>query len=205
MSVDAKIKFFDGLADKWDGFEDLVVVADKLSRGLDELGITSDETVIDVGCGTGNLTQALLGKLSQRGRVVAIDISPEMIRKAREKVTDPRVEWHVNDVNRLPLEDGSVDRVICFSVWPHFDDPKKATAELKRILRAGGELHVWHLSSRSTVNEIHASANQAVANDVLVPAAETALFLKNQGLWPYKIVDNQEGYLVSARKPSDAS
>jgi ubiquinone/menaquinone biosynthesis C-methylase UbiE len=201
MTSDARVKFFDGIADTWDGWEDLELLAEKLSRGLSELGVARDETVLDVGCGTGNLTQALLGRLSERGRVVAIDISPEMIRKAREKVADSRVDWHVADALRVPVDDESIDRVICLSVWPHFDEPGRVTDELRRALRPSGALHVWHLSPRATVNEIHASAGEAVAQDLLVPASETARLLEAHRLSPYEVVDDGSRYLVSAVKP----
>ena len=200
MSAEAKARFFDRIADKWDGWEDLEAVARKLSRGLEDFGVNDDETIVDVGCGTGNLTRALLARLSQRGRVVAIDISAEMVKRAREKVPDPRVEWHVGDVTRMPLGDTSVDRIICFSVWPHFDDPGAVIAELKRVLRQGGALHVWHLASRATINEIHASAGEEVAGDVLVPASQTARLLAAHGFEPYEVIDDEERYLVSARR-----
>jgi demethylmenaquinone methyltransferase/2-methoxy-6-polyprenyl-1,4-benzoquinol methylase len=200
MSVEAKAEFFDGIADKWDGWEDLEKITQKLSRGLDDLGVNDDETIVDVGCGTGNLTRVLSDKLSHAGRVVAIDISAEMVKRAREKVPDPRVEWHVGDATRMPIDDSSVDRIICFSVWPHFDDPGAAVAEFKRILRHRGTLHVWHLSSRATINEIHASVSEAVANDVLVPASQTAQLLEEHGFEPYEVIDDDERYLVSARR-----
>jgi ubiquinone/menaquinone biosynthesis C-methylase UbiE len=202
MSTEAKVEFFDGIAEKWDDWEDLEVVAGRLSRGLDELGVTSKEIVADVGCGTGNLTRALLDRLSRDGRVVAIDISFAMVAKARQKVADPRVEWHVGDATRIPIDESSVDRVICFSVWPHFDDPDAVIDEIDRILRPRGVLHVWHLSSRATVNEIHASAGEAVANDVLVPAVRTARTLEEHGFRPYEVVDDGERYLVSAKRAS---
>ncbi len=202
MSVDTKIKFFDGIADKWDSWEDLEMVAQKLSRGLDDLGVTADETIVDVGCGTGNLTRELLNKLSPNGRIIAIDISNEMVQRAREKVSDPRVEWNVGDATRMPIADHSVDRIICFSVWPHFENPKTAIDEFKRVLREKGTLHVWHMSSRATINEIHASAGDAVANDVLVPATETATLLEQYGFAPYEVIDDPERYLVSARRPT---
>jgi ubiquinone/menaquinone biosynthesis C-methylase UbiE len=202
MSVEARKKFFDGIAGKWDGWEDLEAVALRLSRGLDDLGVTADETIVDVGCGTGNLTRALLDKLSHAGRVVAIDISSEMIKRASEKVLDPRVAWHVGDASRTPIDDSAVDRVICFSVWPHLEDPNAAVEEFKRVLRERGTLHVWHLSSRATINEIHASAGEAVAGDVLVPAAEAAKLLERHGFTPYEVIDDDERYLVSARRPN---
>jgi hypothetical protein len=62
-------------------------------------------------------------------------------------------------------------------------------------------LHIWHLSPRAAINEIHTSAGEAVANDVLVPATEVAKLLEQHGFIPYKVIDDDERYLVSARRP----
>jgi len=200
MSTDAKVSFFDSIAGKWDGWEDLDRLAARLAAGLDALGVGPDETVLDVGCGTGNLTRALLARLSDRGRVVAIDFSEAMVARAKQKICDDRVAWNVTDAMRLPLSDEAVDRVICYSVWPHFDDPGAAARELGRVLRARGALHVWHLASREKINEIHASAGAAVSADVLAPAVQTASLLEGCGLSPFAVVDDDSGYLVSALK-----
>ena len=201
MNTNPRAAFFDGIAEKWDGWEDQAELEQKLSTGLDELGVRGDETVLDVGCGTGNLTRALLAKLSPAGRVVAVDISPRMIDVARSKVTDARVTWHVADASRLPLGDASCQRVVCFSVWPHFDDQKAVAIEMARVLPPGGYLHVWHLIPRRRVNEIHATAGAAVQQDVLAPAEETALLLGGVALRVSTVSDTDDRYLVTARKP----
>ena len=128
-----KANFFDAIADKWDGWENLPVLFQKLETGLEELQVKQNETIVDIGCGTGNFTQALLKKLSPSGRVIAVDISPKMIAAAKSKVNDTRVEWHVTAANCLPLSTASCDRIFCYSVWPHFDNPDKVVAELKRV------------------------------------------------------------------------
>ncbi|HUT77464.1 MAG TPA: class I SAM-dependent methyltransferase [Polyangia bacterium] len=200
MTTNPRIAFFDGIAVKWDGWEELEALGHKLAAGLDELGVGVNECVLDVGCGTGNLTLALLARLSDRGRVVAVDIAQRMIDVARVKIADERVVWHTVDARRLPLEDGSCDRVICCSVWPHFEDPGEVAAELSRVLRPGGLLHVWHLIQRERVNAIHASADEAVRGDVLAPARETAKLLAGAGFLISTAVETAERYLVTARK-----
>ena len=201
MSLEEKIRFFDGIAEKWDAWEDLDALAIKFSQGLDEIGLGADERVVDVGCGTGNLTRAILGKLSPAGRIFAIDCSSAMVAMARRKIEDPRISWFVDDATRLPMDDGSVDRVICCSVWPHLENSQFFAKEVKRVLRVGGRMHVWHLSGRETINDTHATAGEAVRRDILVPAEQTAGLLKRSGLVPTTIVDDDQRYLVTAEKP----
>lgn len=198
MIDDPKAAFFDHIADKWDGWEDLPSLAAKLGAGLDEFGVGPNETVLDVGCGTGNLTLALLARLSPAGRVVAVDIAPRMVEEAGRKTRDPRVDWRVADVRSLPLADVSCDRAICFSVWPHIEDHGAAADELGRVLKPGGCLHVWHLSSREKITQVHASAGGPIQNDYLPPAADTAALLERHGFDVTTVIDDASRYLVTA-------
>jgi len=198
IQAGAKAEFFNGIAEKWDGWEDLPVLAGRLGSGLDALGIRPEETVLDIGCGTGNLTLAILARLSPSGRVAAVDIAPRMIEMAQRKVEDPRVEWHVADIRRLPLPDSCADRAFCFSVWPHVEDREAAAAELGRVIKPGGLLHVWHLSSRAKINEIHSTAGGPIHHDLLPPASETADLLSKCGFRVTAEIDDEKQYLVSA-------
>ena len=201
MSNHAKVAFFDGIAERWDGWECLKSLARNLDHGLQSFGVEADETVLDVGCGTGNLTAALLRRLSAAGRVEAVDISPLMLEAARRKVDDARVRWHLADAEHLSLAEGACDRAICYSVWPHFEDPVIAARELGRVLRPGGRIHVWHLISRERVNQIHADAGEAVCRDRLPPVQELAGFFTGQGFEVITAVETRESYLLTAVKP----
>jgi len=203
MTENHRTAFFDTIADKWDGWEDLPALERKLADGLEELGVRADERVVDVGCGTGNLTRALLSRLSQKGQVFAVDISPRMLEVAKQKVSDPRVSWHPTDARRLPIGDAACDRVFCYSVWPHFEDRAAVATELGRVLTPGGSLHVWHLIPRERINEIHAGAGEAVRGDVLPPAAETAELLAAAGFRIVTASESDGRYLVTAVKPKE--
>lgn len=198
----AKAAYFDDIAGSWDGWHDLPSLAAALATGLAELGVGRDETVLDVGSGTGNLTAALLKRLSPAGRVVAVDISPRMIEAARAKFADPRVVWYVAGAEALPLPGGACDRAICLAVWPHLDDPEAAAAEFGRVLRPGGILHIWHVASRCEINRIHESAEGPIGSDLLPPAAETAALLDRCGLEVIRAIDDDSRYLVSAVSPA---
>ena len=200
MTSNPKIDFFDGIAEKWDGWQDSAL-QQKLAAGLDEFGMSADEHVFDVGCGTGNLTIAILKKLSSKGRVFAIDISQRMIDIARGKIDDARVSWLLEDVQRSSVADAACDRVICYSVWPHFDNRRMAALDLLRVLKPGGSLHIWHRVSREKMNAMHAAASEAVSRDILPPVEETADLLATVGFKIAAAHESDSRYLIIAIKP----
>ena len=68
---------------------------------MERLGLKGHETVLDAGCGSGNVTRVLLDALPD-GNVIAVDGSPSMIEAARERVGEDRVEYHCQDLARSP-------------------------------------------------------------------------------------------------------
>jgi demethylmenaquinone methyltransferase/2-methoxy-6-polyprenyl-1,4-benzoquinol methylase len=202
MKQDPRAAYFDSIAERWDGWEDLPMLESTLAAWLHELAIGDAQTVLDVGCGTGNLTASLLRRLSPEGRVVAIDISARMLAVAQGKVDDARVRWLLAAADRLPLPDGCCDAALCYSVWPHFDDPLAVGRELFRVLRPAGRLHVWHLLGRERLNQIHAGAGEAVCGDVLDPAPETAALLEEAGFHVERATEDDHHYLVTGTRAS---
>lgn len=197
---DTRQTFFDSIADAWDGWHDLPALTAKLADAFERFVIRPDEHVVDVGCGTGNLTLALLARLGPRGRVTALDISPAMLMRAAQKTTDTRVSWHEASADRLPLPDAACDRCICFSAWPHFDRPDSVIAEFRRVLRPGGQVHILHLIAKEEVNRIHGEAHPSVHADRLPPVNDLADLFSANGFKALETEDNASRYLLSARK-----
>jgi 2-polyprenyl-6-hydroxyphenyl methylase/3-demethylubiquinone-9 3-methyltransferase len=101
------------------------------------------KTWLDLGCGSGVLTQDLL----ERGAVVvAVDASPGMLREAQSYIDVDNVSvvtWLQSDVQSLPqLTDASFDGVLCSSVLEYLEHPVAALGEAARLLRPGGKLIV---------------------------------------------------------------
>ncbi|GAB4292473.1 MAG: methyltransferase domain-containing protein [Myxococcota bacterium] len=195
-----KIAFFDELSQKRRSRNDVELLLSRLRGNLRDFGLTSGESVLDIGCGTGFLTLVILEKLSENGRVCAVDFSEKMIASAKEFVSDRRVEWLLADVHRLPLEDASFDRVLCFSAWPHFCEPEMAAEEIFRVLKQGGRLHIWHLISRKEVNDIHRKTSDSVKDDILLPAEELSELLEKIGFQIIEALDSDDRYILSAVK-----
>lgn len=202
--IQPTIDFFNSIASRWDSLEDLPALRKKLDTGIRHFGVLPDEHILDVGCGTGNLTAALLRHLSGSGRVTAVDISPEMISVARNKISDSRVEWIVRPVERLDRPAMPYDRIFCCSVWPHFHDGLNIAIRLHGLLSDEGAFHLWHPMSREAVNSIHREAADAVRGHLLVPVAQTAGLLSKAGFHIMETQDDENGYLVTAGKEKNA-
>ncbi len=113
-------------------------------RILKRLAVRPGETVLDIGCGTGNaaIRAALAG-----GRTVGVDLTPEMLVTARHLAARAgvAVEWKEGDAEDLPIEDQSID-VVVSTFGCEFAPRHDAVArEIARVLRPGGRmgLCVW--------------------------------------------------------------
>jgi trans-aconitate 2-methyltransferase len=110
---------------------------------LDVLGrletVAPDATVLDVGCGTGRVTEALLA-LVPRGRVLALDASEEMVALARRRLGDRAHVW-CQDVLDLELDE-PVDAIVSTAALHWVTDHDRLWARLGGVLRPGGALEV---------------------------------------------------------------
>jgi len=104
---------------------------------LDRLPLAGDETVLDAGCGTGRITAALADRLP-RGRVIGVDASPDMVRRAREAL-GARAEVRLADLTELTLE-APVDAVFSTATFHWILDHDRLFARLHAALRPGGRL-----------------------------------------------------------------
>ncbi|MEM8875143.1 MAG: bifunctional demethylmenaquinone methyltransferase/2-methoxy-6-polyprenyl-1,4-benzoquinol methylase UbiE [Planctomycetota bacterium] len=113
----------------------------KLSR------LKPDDVVVDVACGTGDLTLAYAKALRpiKPGQVIGIDYTHEMVKPAPAKSSDP-ILYNTGDAQALPLPDVSADVVsIAFGIR-NVADPDKALREFRRVLRPGGRVVVLEFS-----------------------------------------------------------
>ena len=107
--------------------------------------IKSDVSVLDIGCGTGRVRQALPADLDYTG----LDNSPELLEVARRKYANNK--FVQADARELPLPDNSFDAVLLIATVHHFfakADRLKVLSEAKRVLKPGGHLYltVWNLN-----------------------------------------------------------
>ena len=109
---------------------------------FDLLAVQEGEIILDVGCGMGGAVRALAPLVGRHGRMIGIDASATMIAEAEKRAAglDLPMEYRVADAHALPFADNSVDGCYATGVFEILPDPRRALAEMVRVLRPGGRL-----------------------------------------------------------------
>ncbi len=105
---------------------------------------------LDLGCGTGYFSQALLMRSGQQ-RVIGLDLAQGMLRYACQQRDHAGIHWLCADAERLPLADNSVDQIFSSLAIQWCEDPQRLFDELLRVLRPGGLLAVATLGPQTLV------------------------------------------------------
>lgn len=108
------------------------------------LAVPAGQRWVDVGCGTGALTQTALA-LADPAEIVGIDSSGGFLATARERTADPRAVFEVGDAQALPLPSGRADVVVSGLALNFVPDPARAAGEFVRVARSSAAVaaYVW--------------------------------------------------------------
>jgi len=132
------------VGEHYDGLEGYVPEADLgLGCGLptEFANISTGDTVVDLGSGAGNDVFVARSMVGEKGRVIGIDMTQEMIEQAKannKKLGFDNVEFRLGEIDNLPLDEYSTDVVVSNCVLNLVPDKKKAFSEVNRILKPGG-------------------------------------------------------------------
>ena len=136
-----------------------------MSQVLDLAAPCGFEVVADIGCGNG-LYLAELGRRRHAGPFLGVDMSPGMLRAARQRAGDTARRSPAllaADATALPLRDGAADLTLATHMLYHVPEPGQAVAELRRVTRPGGRVVVG-LNGDAHLQEMRAVVTAALAS-----------------------------------------
>ncbi len=140
---------FNGIAPSYDRLNHLLSFGldrhwwRKTARTFAPILKNPDARILDICCGTGDLTAALLKhRPAQAEPVTGLDFSPEMLARARTKYAATNIVWTEGDAMHLPYSDNSFDLVTAAFGFRNLSNYAAGLRELHRVLRPGGQIGI---------------------------------------------------------------
>jgi trans-aconitate 2-methyltransferase len=177
---------------EWDGASYDRISSTMQALGMDvleRLELAGDERVLDAGCGSGRVTEALIARLP-RGHVIGVDESPSMIEAARERL-GPRADLRVADLVDLQVEE-PLDAILSTATFHWIADHDCLFSRLHAALRPGGRL-VAQCGGEGNIDVLRAKARQVCDR---APYAEH--FASFSAPWNYASAERTRERLLAA-------
>jgi ubiquinone/menaquinone biosynthesis C-methylase UbiE len=201
----ASLEIWDEMAAGWEGHRRTVWDASRAVGEwlVDALDPQPGETVLELAAGVGDTGFAAARRLGTKGTLISTDFSEAMVEAARRRAQELGVsnaEFRTLDAERMGLDDGSVDGVLCRWGYMLMADPTAALAETRRVLGDGGRvaLSVWgdpqqnpwaSIPARAILDQTGAEPPDPLAPGVFAMASEerTRELLAAAGLEPQRM------------------
>lgn len=198
--MEKKKDFFDRHALSWDedlGYEEKT---GQIEEVIEWFGLAKDDSVLDVGTGTGILLPFLRKAVGPRGKLIAIDFSFKMLEKAKMREFPGNKILISASVESIPFQSDQFDRIVCFSAFPHFPNKARALLEMVRVLKSRGRLLIAHLHSIEEINQFHQQVGGAVAHDLLPHPERIRDLMNKAGFCDVSIINQPGKFLAQGEK-----
>jgi len=164
--------------------------------------LTEGETVLDLGSGAGFDCFLAARKVGEKGRVIGVDMTPEMIEKARgnaKKGGFGNVEFRLGEIENLPAADASVDVILSNCVINLSTEKERVFTEAYRVLRPGGRVMISDLVLTRELPEPVRSSLEAYAGCIggAVPLPEYFRLMESAG-FRYLRVEEEKAFDIAS-------
>ena len=186
-------EFFGARAAHWDSrFPD---DGPAYAAAVAALGLREGDRVLDAGCGTGRALPSLRAAVGAAGVVVGADLTPAMLEAAVRAGRDRAGKLLLTDVAALPLRSGSLDAVFAAGLIAHLAHPAENLRELRRVVRPGGTLALFHPVGRAA---LAARQGRRLTRDDLRAEANLRPLLAGSGWRMTSYTDEDDRFLALA-------
>jgi ubiquinone/menaquinone biosynthesis C-methylase UbiE len=193
--------YFSKAADSWDKRFHTPKLSSFLGKLVLQFGLEQGQNILDVGTGTGVLIPYLIRAVGLEGSVTAVDYSEKMIQVCKKKHLHLKnVSIKLGNIEETAFPTESFDTVICFGVFPHLENKKKALRNINRILKPDGKLIIAHALSSEELKTHHNNSSSTVMHDMLPEETKMKKLLEKTGFTRINIKDEPGCYLCIAHK-----
>lgn len=160
------------------------------------------EVVLDLGSGAGFDTFLAAAKVGEKGRVIGVDMTPEMLKRARENAIKGgyrNVEFKEGDIERLPVESNTVDAIISNCVINLSVEKRRVFKEAFRVLKPGGRMMISDLVLLKNLPDAIKKSVEAYVGCIAgaTRKEDYLMFIKEAGFKDIKVI-SQSNYPIKA-------
>ena len=145
---------------------------------------SSVHLALEIASGTGRVTRHLRECIPATSKLVASDISQDMLSVAKEKLRNFDIDWQIIDAQQLPFNDNSIDLVVCCFGYMFVADKPKAFAEAYRVLGPGGMLlfTTWDKLELNAASHAYRKAAKKYLEDPLPESYNLPFSMNNKNV-----------------------
>jgi len=197
--AEESVQFFDSIAEDWEKLKREIIGDVDINRLILDV-LPQSRTILDLGCGTGDLLEQLKSKARY---VIGVDKSPKMLDEARRRFAGDgeNIDMRLGQLEHLPLREGEADLAIINMVMHHIPEPLKAIHEVCRVLKKGDRFIIVDLlkHDREVMRERYGDRWLGFSQEEIETWLNEAGF-KFQKIDQFDLKKKIKGFIISSEK-----